>query len=229
MSTFSRRKLEGSKLLGERLRELREEEGITLEQLAASLVISAKHLKALEAGDYASLPGDVYVKNFLRKIAPALHVDTQRVLTWYERERSIVAGTREGGMGEVIPPQAVREGFSLSPRIVRIVLFSIATLAVAAYLVWQLQQVFQAPELLVSSPQNNITTTERSILVEGKSEPEAEVRVNDQEIPVDREGVFRERVNLREGLNTIRITAKRGRSTTAVDQRLVFVEEALAP
>lgn len=224
--SFTRKKLESSKLLGERLRELRQEAGVDLHTFAEHVCIPEKHLRALENGEYAKLPGDVYVKNFLKKIARALQVDEQRVLGWYAEERAVAGGIDARLQSPGVPPQEIKESFSLSLRFLRLALFSAALLSVALYLGWQLQQIFRAPDLIVTSPENNLTLKERSVVVEGMSEPEAEVRVNNREIPVDREGGFRERVNLRTGVNTIRITAKRGRSTTAVEQRLVFVEEA---
>lgn len=225
MTAFTRKKLEGSVLLGERIRELREEEGMTQEDLARRVFIPVRHIRALESGEYGALPGDVYVRQYLKKIAPILKVDTERMLSWYARERSVASGVDERLQESSAPPRSIGKGFTLSPRFIRTILFTLALAAVAGYLAWQLQQVFRAPELIVTSPPEDFRTQERTAVIEGSTEPEAEVRVNDREVPVDQEGVFREQINLRDGLNTIRITAKRGRSATAVVQRLVFVEE----
>jgi cytoskeletal protein RodZ len=223
MIRFSERKMLGNQLLGERLKELREAAGMTRSDLAVRAGMPDRYLAALEAGKYALLPGDVYVRNFLKVLARELGVEERRVLARYDEERR-AGGTAQARGRSVEPPKAMKEPFRVTPRMVRIAAFAVAALGVAFYLGWQIQRVFSAPELVVASPEQNARLMERSVLVEGRTEPEAEVRVNGREIPVEKDGTFREQVNLRLGVNTIRITATRGRSAEAVDQRLVYVE-----
>jgi len=61
--------------LGEALKELREERGITLEQIAAKTKISSHTLLALETGNFARLPPPVFTRMFLRQILPLLGED----------------------------------------------------------------------------------------------------------------------------------------------------------
>src|SRR3989440_2753668 len=76
--------------LGEQLRAQRERKGITLEQAAGDTRIREKFLKALEDGDYQSLPGAVYTKGFLRNYAEYLDLDPEELVTLYNTERGAV-------------------------------------------------------------------------------------------------------------------------------------------
>src|SRR3979409_295382 len=73
--------------LGEQLRTQRERKNITLEQAAADTRIREKFLKALEDGDYASLPGAVYTRGFLRNYSDYLDLETDELVILYQQER----------------------------------------------------------------------------------------------------------------------------------------------
>src|SRR5207247_10080863 len=73
--------------LGEQLRAQRERKSITLEQAAADTRIREKFLKALEDGDYQSLPGAVYTRGFLRNYADYLDLETDELVMLYQQER----------------------------------------------------------------------------------------------------------------------------------------------
>jgi cytoskeletal protein RodZ len=73
--------------LGERLRVAREEQGIGLSQAAAETRILQRYLVALEEGDYANLPGDVYARGFIRNYAKLLGLSAEELIEEYRRER----------------------------------------------------------------------------------------------------------------------------------------------
>jgi transcriptional regulator with XRE-family HTH domain len=73
--------------LGERLRDAREEQGISLPQAAADTRILQRYLVALEAGEYEHLPGDVYARGFLRNYGDYLGLSVEELIDQYRRER----------------------------------------------------------------------------------------------------------------------------------------------
>jgi cytoskeletal protein RodZ len=66
--------------LGELLRGAREARGISLEQAEAATRVRRQYLEALEAEDFGRLPGEVYVRGFLRNYARFLGLDPEEVL-----------------------------------------------------------------------------------------------------------------------------------------------------
>jgi len=64
--------LEQRQAFGMQLRSLREEQRVTVDALAQTTRISVAFIEALEAGDLNKLPGQVFVKGFVRSIAKAL-------------------------------------------------------------------------------------------------------------------------------------------------------------
>lgn len=72
--------------LGELLRQRREALGITLEELQARTKIRIKYLEAIEAGEFAVIPGEVYLRGFIRSMASELAMDQQKIMQVYHQE-----------------------------------------------------------------------------------------------------------------------------------------------
>lgn len=73
--------------LGERLREARESQGISLSQAAIETRILQRYLVALEENDYQNLPGDVYARGFIRNYANFLGLPVDELIDQYRQER----------------------------------------------------------------------------------------------------------------------------------------------
>ena len=70
-------------MLGEILRNKREEAGLDLREVAHTLKFQYEYLKALEAEDLKRLPPDVYVKAYIRGYAKLLDIDPLPLLDDY--------------------------------------------------------------------------------------------------------------------------------------------------
>jgi cytoskeletal protein RodZ len=73
--------------LGTILKEAREKKGISLEDLFETTKIQVKLLRALEDGNYAAYPGDVYVRGALRNYAEAVGLDYKEVSALYRKAK----------------------------------------------------------------------------------------------------------------------------------------------
>ena len=70
------------------LRRERERQGVSLETISQVTKVSVRHLRELEAGDLASLPGGVFRKGILRGYLSTLHLDPA---PWLERFEFCIA------------------------------------------------------------------------------------------------------------------------------------------
>ena len=71
--------------LGRALRTARHRQGLTLEEASRGTRLRAEYLEALEHEIFESLPGDVYVRSFLRSYAAFLGLKPAKVVGVYER------------------------------------------------------------------------------------------------------------------------------------------------
>jgi cytoskeleton protein RodZ len=68
---------------GERLKRTRENQKVTLDQVATATKISTRMLKALEDEKFDQLPGGIFNKGFVRSYARFLHIDEAQALSDY--------------------------------------------------------------------------------------------------------------------------------------------------
>lgn len=75
-------------LLGEHLRHAREQRGITILQAEMETRVRAAIIDALEAGDYAQLPPEPFVRGLIRTYATYLGLDSEQALALYAADRT---------------------------------------------------------------------------------------------------------------------------------------------
>ena len=80
------------------LATIRQNRGISLEQIAETTKIGVRSLDAIERGDFQKLPGGIYSTSYIRQYARAIDYDEIALLEFYHRET-----------GAVTPPQAGRD------------------------------------------------------------------------------------------------------------------------
>ena len=71
--------------VGAYLRELRERQGVSIDEIARSTRVLHHYLEALESDDLASLPAPVFAKGFIRAYCQALGVPADEALSLYEK------------------------------------------------------------------------------------------------------------------------------------------------
>lgn len=69
--------------LGQMLKKARLEQGISLEHLQETTKIRKRYLECIEQGEYKALPGNFYVRAFIKSYAEAVGLDPAEVLQMY--------------------------------------------------------------------------------------------------------------------------------------------------
>ena len=69
--------------LGQYLQNAREKRGLDLREAAQQTRIGFTYLKALEEEDFSKLPGEVFVRGFLKNYGKFLHLDEAEILRRY--------------------------------------------------------------------------------------------------------------------------------------------------
>jgi len=75
-----------SQTLGEKLRQAREENGLTLGDVADQTRISSLYLEAIENDDYKILPGGIFNKGFIKSYAKFVGISEQEALMDYQAQ-----------------------------------------------------------------------------------------------------------------------------------------------
>lgn len=71
--------------LGDHLRKARETLGLSIEDVHDATKIRVAYLVAMEEGRFYELPGDVYIRGFLRSVAKAIGLEGDELVSKYDR------------------------------------------------------------------------------------------------------------------------------------------------
>lgn len=235
MVGFRTKKIKTEGTVGERFFEKRKAEYISLEKAAYQLKIAKEYLLYLERGEHDSLPGEVYTKNFIKIYSKFLGLDPDEMLNIYRRERAVRNNLqtqspyflRQLKLKEL--PRIISRLQMLSvPKIFRNILITGIVAVCLLYIGVKVEAIIRPPELFVAYPQEDILTKEKFIEVRGNTEAGANLVINGQKIFISEAGEFIQKVNLREGINEITVSAHRNHSKENIVVRRVVVESEAA-
>ncbi|HEY6737107.1 MAG TPA: RodZ domain-containing protein [Candidatus Saccharimonadia bacterium] len=198
-------------VVGPQLKARRQALRMSLAQVEIATKIRGKYLTALEAGDYAKLPNDIYSRGFVQHYANHLGLDGPALAAAYVAERG---GLKRGATRR---PQLERpRRLVFTGQIVGLGVVLLAVAGVLAYLLWQFSALAGSPRLSVTSPDGDRSLTGSVIDVTGSTTPGSDVKVDDSPVLTDTDGNFSEKVALHDGVNVIHITSmsKLGKTTT---------------
>lgn len=188
---------------GERLKGMREEAGLSVEQLAEKTKIQRKHLAALEAEDFHVLPPPVYIRGFVQQWAKVCGADTREALMHLERIQALMAPRT---VGDRRLERLSRPFFVITLRHILICAGMVAAVGIAAYFGYQYMVLMRAPLIEVSSPATMETVQqEQWVTIEGQTDRVVSLTIAGQEVYVEKNGYFRREVPLNEGVNMVRI------------------------
>lgn len=94
--------------IGEQLRKAREAKGLSISDIEKATKIQSRYLEAIENNDFDKLPGDFYVRAFIRQYAQIVGLDGKELLSQYQGEVANEV-TSDVSQPEESPAQEVHE------------------------------------------------------------------------------------------------------------------------
>ncbi|PLS16745.1 helix-turn-helix domain-containing protein [Bacillus sp. M6-12] len=76
--------------LGNRLKEVREARGLTLDDLQSITKIQKRYLLGIEEGNYGMMPGKFYVRAFIKQYCEALGLEPEEIFETYKNDIPLV-------------------------------------------------------------------------------------------------------------------------------------------
>lgn len=203
MSSFRIKKISSD--IGDRLRDVRLEKDLTLAECCLKCNIPMKYLKALEDEDWKSLPGEIYLKSFLKKYCSFLGLNFKIYLNKYYKKN--LNSFDESRNKKVSRKKVILE--HINPKNLRIFLGGFVILFFIIYIFSRIDSYIKPPELVIFQPKENLITSDNLTTIIGKTKKEAMVYINGEIIDVSESGDFSIDVKLKYGLNKFDIITKR--------------------
>jgi cytoskeletal protein RodZ len=202
--------------LGEHIKNNRLELGLDLDFISKKIWISKKYLEAIEEDRISDIPfAPIYKKNFVLKYAEAVGIPTETITEELSIEIQEEKTPQNSEFGTDYQPRMPSYNM---PAIIKGSIIAGIVILLLGYLVSQVNAMVAPPELDLFSPGNGLVTSEANLPITGRTNSEAKVFINGQEITTDSTGHFSERVILSTGINSITVTSetKHGKETKVV-------------
>ncbi len=208
--------------VGQILKEEREKNFYSLDEIEKVTKIRKELLEALEAGQYQKLPPPTFVQGFIKNYGKFLGLNSDKLLAVFRREFS--ENKNPPRVLESFKSPVDKKRFRLTPTSVLVSLVLSLVIIFFIYLWFQYRFLVGSPFLEITQPVEQFNTSSSEITISGRSDPEARVSINDQEIEVDQDGKFSQQIKLSDNANNIVIvaTSASGKQTTV--QRTVFLK-----
>ena len=209
--------------VGQVLKEERERKFYTIEEIEKATKIRKELLEALEAGNYKKLPPQTFVQGFIKNYGKFLGLNTEKLLAIYRRE--FADAKNPPRILESFRNPLDKKGFRITPS--KLLGTVVLTLVIIffTYLWFEYKFLTGAPFLEVVSPLDQQSVSVQSVSVSGRTDPEAKVFINDQEIQIDVTGKFSQDINLSTDTNKITITSTSKTNQSTKIERTVFLKQ----
>lgn len=209
--------------VGQILKDERERKFYTLDEIEKFTKIRREFLESLEAGQYNKLPPPTFVQGFIKNYGKFLNLNQEKLLAVFRREFS-----------DAKHPPRILESFSnpidkkffrLTPARALGSLILGLMIIFFVYLWFEYRFLVEGPFLEISQPVNQFNTTQAIIQVAGRTDPEAKLSINNQEVSIDPSGKFSQEIQLADGINNIEIIATSKNGKTTKTARTVIVRK----
>jgi cytoskeletal protein RodZ len=212
--------LEKPKTLGEKLKNARDKQHLSLDRIAKIVGIKKKYILLLENNDISSLPGGLYAKKFIKKYSEFLNLDQKEI----DKDIELKINNAHFKQSYFSYKKLSKKRFLVFPRIMRAVIIIIIALVCLFYLGFYFNNLISPPKLIIIYPQENQSVSENPIVVKGETAPETEVYINGATVLINNNGYFEKEITLKKGLNRIVIEAKQRYSRTNIKIRQIKLE-----
>ncbi|MFA6537314.1 MAG: helix-turn-helix domain-containing protein, partial [Patescibacteria group bacterium] len=201
MSEFKSKKITEIQTLGEKLKKHREDMGLSIEKAAKKISLNPNYLRSLEQNDYGRLPAEIYTGNILKIYAKLLKLNPHLVIDIYKKEKTLFEKIKRKKEEKKLTWRNKMANFFLNPKTIKYFVFLVVVLSVVFYLSFELRKIFTPPFLEIVSPPDNYLTADSQILLQGQTEKEIQLKINNRLLLSDPQGKFEITLNLQNGLN----------------------------
>ena len=222
MNNFKLKKIGKLHNLADKLKKARLEKGLSLSDVQKKTNINIKYLDILERGEYEKLPGNIYVRSWLKIYGKLLGLPVLELLEDYKDQNFINKQLKKVIKNK---KKSKLKNELLKPKIIKMFIIVLIIFILLGYLAWEIKKIISPPYIEIINPNNNYITGESTIVIYGKTIPEVELMINNESVLLNKNGNFEKEINLMIGLNNLEISAKKKYSKIKYTELSIFREK----
>jgi len=182
--------------IGSFLHDAREKKKISFKELSFSTKIKESFLKAIESEKWDILPEYPIVLGFVRNIAGVLDIPVDTALALLRRDYPPKTL-------KISPSPDISKKFSWSPKITFALGIITVCIVLFSYLVLTYANFTRPPKILIEKPKEGEVIINSNVTVQGKTDADVTLSVNNQPILVDENGRFVGEVKISKETNNL--------------------------
>ena len=175
--------------------------GLNLERLSEMTGVPKDYLESFISGDFKKLPSLPYTRGYLMKTSEILGINGDYLWSVYKEETADIKKSDRLPVNRFAPKRKSKKG----------ILIAIILFFAIIYLAFEIDDLLGIPEIKINRPaENNEITSEQFIKLNGEiSDFFDKLTINNEEIPVEKNGNFEKEYRLQPGMNKIEFKVKR--------------------
>jgi len=188
------------KTVGETLKEARVKKRYSKKKIAKITKIKEEFVEAIEGQNWDKLPEFAVVQGFVKSIAHALGLADKQAVALLRRDYP----PKEVSVN---PKPDVGEKFRWSPKTTFLLGVGMIILFVLSYLGFEYFKFISPPRLEVIKPEENMQVENDVVNVEGKTDADATIKINNQPVIVEEDGTFSAEIEISQNTEEIVVIA----------------------
>lgn len=199
--------------VGKILRKARAEKNITLDVAEEETKVRRKYLEAIEKENWDVFASRVYITGVIKRYSSYLGIDPEKTVAYFRRDYE---------KNESLDFKKKLPSLGLLPATRKIMYFLLALLIsfFGLYFVYQFSQYLTPPKITIISPEKRMFRNITQLDIVGKTKPESTIKIFDQEIFPDKDGVFEYKLPVEKGENilNIKVTGPNGKESELTEK-----------
>lgn len=187
--------------VGQYLRKERERCKLSLRELSRKTKIKGTYIDCIEKETWGKLPEYPVVQGFVKSISTHLGINKKQAVALLRRDyppKKLM----------INPKPDVADKIKWSPKLAFVVGIVGVVLIVFGYLVYQYLNFTAPPKLLLERPEEGERILMSQVVIEGKTDPDVTLKVNNQPILIEEDGSFLGEIEVIEGTDEIVVVAR---------------------
>lgn len=200
---------------GDLLKQARLDKKLTFTKISKITKIPKKTLIAIEKNQLDKLPPQTYISGFIKNYSKVVGLDPAKTVAVFRRDYD-----KAGPCHKILPKgltKPLNSRFTPTPALRTILALSLVVFLFFVYLGFSLYKLSKPPKLVITRPENAITTTS-PVLIKGQTDRDATLTLNGKTINLEPDGRFTTVFNGPSGTHQLKLisTSRRNKSTTEI-------------
>jgi cytoskeletal protein RodZ len=197
--------------VGTLIKNIRVQKKISKKKLSKATKIKSNFIDYLEEERWELLPEYPVTVGFVKNISSYLNINEAKALALLRRDfpqKDL----------RINPKPEVSSRFVWGPHTTFILGIFILSMLILGYLFYQYYNFIRPPEINIISPSPDQVINGKVVVVEGRTDREANLTINNQPVSINEDGSFKSEISIFEGTTQIEFVAKKrsGKETTII-------------